>query len=234
MSTEGSAIMRGQRKSAKGPRAIVAASILGCDLGRVVEEALSAVEAGAEAIHADVMDGHFVPNISFGPDLIGRVVAAVEARVTAHLMVERPERLLDVFLDTRADRILVHPEATAHARRALDVIREGGASAGTALNPGTPLCFAEVLLPHVDEVLVMTVNPGWGGQQMMAEQLDKVRELRRRIDAGDLPAFDISVDGGIAPNTAGVVREAGATVLVAGTALFGALDRAEAIREMLT
>ncbi len=214
-------------------RPVISASILGCDLGKAAEEARSAVAAGAAVIHADVMDGHFVPNLSFGPDLIARVAEACGAPVTAHLMVERPERILDVFLGTGVHRLLVHPEATPHVRRAVDMIREAGVSPGITLNPGTPIEAAEALYAHIDEVLVMTVNPGWGGQAMMPEQLDKVRTLRARIRTGDLPTLDLSVDGGVSPETARSVREAGANVLVAGTALFGAPDRAAAVRAML-
>jgi ribulose-phosphate 3-epimerase len=211
----------------------ISASILGCDLGRVVEEARSAEAAGAAVIHADVMDGLFVPNISFGPDLIARVVAGCALPVTAHLMVEKPERLIDLFLATGARRILVHPEATPHIRRAIDLIREGGASPGVTLNPGTDLSVLEPLLPFIDEVLIMTVNPGWGGQRMMPDQLAKVRALRARVVAGEIAPLDLSVDGGISPETAREAINAGANVLVAGTALFGAADRAGAVREML-
>ncbi len=211
----------------------VSASILGCDLGRAAAEAQRAVEAGAELIHADVMDGHFVPNISFGPDLIARVTAAVEVPVTVHLMVERPERLLQAFLETGADRFIVHPESTPNVRRAIDLIAEAYASPGICLNPGTPVSFAEALLDHVDEVLIMTVNPGWGGQSMLPEQLAKVRELREMIGSGEIPDIDLSVDGGIGPATAREARLAGANILVAGTALFGAPDSTEAIRAML-
>jgi ribulose-phosphate 3-epimerase len=211
----------------------ISASILGCDLGRVVEEARSARAAGAAVIHADVMDGLFVANISFGPDLIARVVEGAGIPVTAHLMVERPERLLAAFLATGAHRISVHPEATPHIRRAIDLIREGGASPGVTLNPGTDLSVLEPLLPFIDEVLIMTVNPGWGGQQMMPDQLEKIRVLRERIRAGEIAPVDLSVDGGISPETAAEAIAAGANVLVAGTALFGAEDRARAVREML-
>ncbi len=216
-----------------GRRPVVSASILGCDLGRAAEEARSAVVAGAEVIHADVMDGHFVPNLSFGPDLIARVAETCGAPVTAHLMVERPERLLHVFLDAGVQRLLVHPEATPHIRRAIDMIREAGVSPGVSLNPGTPVQAAEALYPHIDEVLIMTVNPGWGGQAMMPEQLDKVRALHARVTSGEFPELDLSVDGGVSPTTARIVLDAGANVLVAGTALFRASDRAAAIRAML-
>jgi ribulose-phosphate 3-epimerase len=211
----------------------VSASILGCDLGKAGSEALSAREAGALVIHADVMDGMFVPNISFGADLITRVAEACTLPVTAHLMVERPERLLDVFLVSGASRILVHPEATPHVRRAIDLIRDAGLSPGVAINPGTDLSAIEPLLAHIDEVLVMTVNPGWGGQPMMADQLAKVARLRTRIEAGEIAPLDLSVDGGISPATAAQAIAAGAMVLVAGTALFGAEDRAAAVRAMV-
>lgn len=213
--------------------ACISASLLGSDLGQVASEALSAERAGAEVLHADVMDGQFVPNISFGPDVIARVVAASSVPVTAHLMVERPERLVPVFTGCGARRILVHPESTPHVRRALDLVREAGLSAGVAINPGTDLSAIEPLLAFCDEVLVMTVNPGWGGQAMMPDQLAKARRLRERIALGDIAPLDVSVDGGISPATAATAREAGANVLVAGTALFGAPDRARAIREMI-
>ncbi len=211
----------------------LSASILGCDLGRASEEARSAEQAGARVIHADVMDGSFVPNLSFGADLIARVVEACTIPVTAHLMVERPERLLDLFLACGARRILVHPEATPHVRRAIDLIRDAGLSPGISLNPGTGLSAAEPLLHVIDEVLVMTVNPGWGGQRMMADQLEKVRTLRAWIEEGRIAPLDLSVDGGISPATAGQAIEAGARVLVAGTAFFGAPDRAAALRAIV-
>jgi ribulose-phosphate 3-epimerase len=225
--------MSSSDNSSKDLSVQVSASILGCDLGRASDEAQRAIEAGAEMIHADVMDGHFVPNISFGPDLVARVTAAVEVPVSVHLMVERPERLLQSFLDTGADRFIIHPESTPNSRRAVDLIAEADASPGICLNPGTPVSFAECLLDHVDEVLIMTVNPGWGGQAMLPEQLAKVRELREMIDAGEIRDIDLSVDGGIAPATARDARLAGANILVAGTALFGAPDPALAVKQIL-
>jgi len=225
--------MSSSDRVSRGASVQVSASILGCDLGRAASEAQRAVKAGAGMIHADVMDGHFVPNISFGPDLIARVAAVVEVPVSVHLMVERPERLLQAFLDTGADRFIVHPEATPNVRRAIDLIVEAQASPGICLNPGTPVSFAEALLDHVDEILIMTVSPGWGGQAMLPEQLNKVRELREMIEAGEIHDMDLSVDGGIGPATAREARLAGANILVAGTALFGAPDPAETVRQML-
>jgi ribulose-phosphate 3-epimerase len=148
-------------------------------------------------------------------------------------MVERPEAMIAAFTEAGAARILVHPESTPHIRRAIDLILEAGVSAGISLNPGTPLSAADELFLHIEEVLLMTVNPGWGGQKLIVDQLHKVRELRRRIDSEQAPPMDVGVDGGISPATAWAAREAGANVLVVGTALFSADDRSLAVRVML-
>lgn len=197
----------------------IEASILAADQARLGEQALAAQDAGADGIQVDVMDGRFVPNISFGPDLVKTLKKVLKIKVDAHLMVLDPELLIPRFADAGAGRIVVHQEACKQVHRTLQSIKELGVEAGIALNPGTPLSLIEEVLDLVDVVQIMTVNPGFGGQKFIMSQLRKIRYMRMILkDRGqDLP---IAVDGGINGITAAVAVEAGANILVAGTSIY--------------
>jgi ribulose-phosphate 3-epimerase len=210
----------------------IAPSILAADFARLGEQVAAVMDAGARVIHVDVMDGHFVPPITMGP----LVVAALEEQVHAaggyidvHLMIERPERHVTAFADAGADGITVHVEATPHVHYALAHIRDAGCRAGLALCPGTPAEAVSAVLGDVDLVLCMTVDPGWGGQAFLPSSLEKIRRLRALV--GDGPALE--VDGGIDAATAGPCAEAGATVFVAGSKVFGSADPSAALQEIV-
>jgi ribulose-phosphate 3-epimerase len=209
----------------------IAPSILSADLGRLAEEVRVAEAAGADWIHVDVMDGRFVPNITFGPAVVRAVRAATRLPVDVHLMVVEPERHLAEFAEAGADGLSVHVEATTHLQRTLHAIRELGKRAGAVLNPHTPEENLRYVLEDLDLVLVMTVNPGFGGQAFLPAIVPKIRRVRELIDQAK-HSIDLEVDGGIAPDTARVVVEAGARVLVAGNSVFGQPDRAAAIRAL--
>jgi len=209
-------------------RVRIAPSILSADLGRLAEEVAAVEAAGADWIHVDVMDGCFVPNITFGPVVVEHVKRATKLPVDVHLMIVEPERHLAAFADAGADGISVHVEACRHLQRSLAAIRDLGKRAGAVLNPHTSEESLRYVLADLDLVLIMTVNPGFGGQDFMPAMLPKIRRLRAMIDAEKAP-IDLEVDGGIAPETARAVVDAGARVLVAGSAIFGESDRAAAI-----
>jgi ribulose-phosphate 3-epimerase len=200
---------------------LIAPSILSADFGRLAEGVQAVEAAGADWIHVDVMDGHFVPNITIGPLVAAAVRRACSLPVDVHLMIEKPERYLKPFVDAGADWITVHQETCPHLHRTLQEIRELGASPGVALNPSTPVETIRDVIPDLEMILVMTVNPGFGGQRYIPNSTRKVKEvadLLRREGRGEV---QIQVDGGVDPTTAPTVAGAGATVLVAGSAVFG-------------
>jgi ribulose-phosphate 3-epimerase len=207
----------------------VAPSILSADFGRLAEEVRAAESAGADLVHVDVMDGRFVPNITIGPLVVEAVRKATKLPIDVHLMIVEPERYVESFAKAGADLVSVHAEVSPHLHRTLQAIRAAGARPAVALNPATPLSVLEHVLGDCEMVLVMTVNPGFGGQQFIEACTGKVRRLREMADARK-QALDIEVDGGIRPDTAAIVAAAGANVLVAGTAVFGATDYRQAIR----
>ena len=207
----------------------VAPSILSADIGRLSRDIESVERAGAGWVHVDVMDGHFVPNITVGPLVVKAVRRATVLPVDVHLMVSDPDPFLENFVEAGADVVTVHVEACMHLQRTLRRIRELGAAAGVALNPHTPENVLSYVLGEIDLVMVMTVNPGFGGQAFLPGVLPKIEAIRRLIDK-EQPSVVLEVDGGVAPGTAGLVARAGARVLVAGSAVFGAADHAAAIR----
>ena len=197
-----------------GGRVVGAPSILAADFANLAEEVRRAERGGAELVHFDAMDNHFVPNLTIGPVVAASLVEAVDIPIDAHLMVETPDNLIKPFIEAGVVSISVQPEAVTHLHRVLELIRAGGCEAGVALNPTTPPESIEWALPYLDYVLVMSVNPGFGGQAFIPEMAEKVRRLKGMTD---LP---IEVDGGITAETAPLMVEAGAQVLVAGSAVY--------------
>jgi len=206
----------------------IAPSILSADLGRLAEEVRDVERGGADWIHVDVMDGRFVPNITLGPIVVGAVRRATRLPVDVHLMIVEPERYIEDFAQAGADVISVHVEASTHLERTLTEIRRLGKRAGVVLNPHTPEESIRYVLGVTDLVLVMSVNPGFGGQKFLPAVLPKLAAIRRMIDASGRD-IDLEVDGGVSPATARAVVEAGARVLVTGNAVFAQADRAAAI-----
>ena len=207
----------------------IAPSILSADFGRLADEVRAAEAAGADLIHLDVMDGRFVPNITIGPLVVEAVRKVTKLPVDAHLMIVEPERYVEAFAKAGADIVSVHAEASPHLHRTLQAIRAAGARPAVALNPSTGLEAVEYVLGDCEMVLLMTVNPGFGGQRYIDAVTGKIRALRALADARGR-ALEIEVDGGVRPDTAGKVAGAGANVLVAGTAVFGQKDYGAAIR----
>ena len=209
----------------------IAPSILSADFARLSDELQDVERAGAELAHLDVMDGHFVPNITFGPALVKSVRAVTGLKLDCHLMISEPQRYIPQFLDAGADMISIHIETEPHLQRALSLIRSGGALAGIAINPATSAETLADALDFCDYILVMSVNPGFGGQKFIRPAVPKIRRISGMIRERGL-RIPIEVDGGVDPTTAGEVVGAGATILVAGSAIFGQTDRVEAIRTL--
>jgi len=205
----------------------LAPSVLSCNQSRLGEAVLQMMNAGVEWIHFDVMDGQFVPPITFGDQTVRDLRQLGETPFEAHLMTLTPEAHFDAFIDAGCSRIIFHAEATSHGHRLAQALRNRGVQAGASLNPGSPLCLVEPYLDQLDLVLVMTVNPGWGGQQFIPSTLDKVRRLREMA-----PEIDIEVDGGIVPETLPMVMQAGANVFVAGSYLVRAPSIAEGVASL--
>ncbi|NRR20863.1 ribulose-phosphate 3-epimerase [Brevibacillus sp. MS2.2] len=207
----------------------IAPSILSADFARLGEEILDAEKGGADWIHVDVMDGHFVPNITIGPLIVEAIRPVTKLPLDVHLMIEEPDRYIPQFAKSGADWITVHQEACRHLHRTLYLIKEQGVKAGVVLNPATPISTIEPVLADLDMVLLMTVNPGFGGQKFIHSVLPKVAQLRQMLNERGLGHVEIEIDGGVNAQTARLCEEAGATVLVAGSAVFNQADRGQAI-----
>lgn len=200
-------------------RTRIAPSILSADFARLGEEVSALERAGADYIHIDVMDGHFVPNITVGPDIVRSLRSHTTLPFDVHLMISPIDIFISAFVDAGADILTIHPEAGPHLHRTVQLIKSHGAKAGISLNPGTPINAVDPVLSEIDLILVMSVNPGFAGQKFILSQLEKIRGLRERIDSTG-QAIDLEVDGGITAETALQAVEAGADVLVAGTSIF--------------
>jgi len=206
----------------------IAPSILSADFARLGEEVKAVEAAGADWIHADVMDGHFVPNITFGPLIVEAVRRETTLPIDVHLMIENPENYIPAFAKAGATYISIQIESCVHLNRSIQLIRECGAKPGVVLNPSTPLQSVDWILEYVDYVLVMSVNPGFGGQAFIPNSLDKIKELRRTIRSRKLGTL-IEIDGGVNENTISAIAEAGVDIFVAGSAIFGSRDYKETI-----
>ncbi|GGA33204.1 ribulose-phosphate 3-epimerase [Kroppenstedtia guangzhouensis] len=207
----------------------IAPSILSADFSRLGEEIADVEQAGADWIHVDVMDGHFVPNLTIGPLIVEAIRPRTQLPLDVHLMIEEPDRYIPAFARAGADWISVHQEVCPHLHRTIHLIKEEGVKAGVVLNPSTPAEVLQPILRDLDLVLLMTVNPGFGGQAFIPGVLDKIRQVRRMLEEAGLSDVELEVDGGVNPDTAAETASAGASVLVAGSAVFSRKDRGEAI-----
>ena len=209
----------------------IAPSLLSADFARLADALAIAEEGGADLVHVDVMDGHFVPNLTIGPPVVRALKRATRLPLDVHLMIEKPEETLEKYIDAGADWISVHVEATRHLQRCLGLIRRGGAKAGAAINPGTPVAALAAAWGDMDFALVMSVNPGWGGQPFLRSSVTKVRRARENAAAAGAGAA-IEVDGGVDAGNVAELVEAGAEILVAGTAIYGQGDPVSAIEKL--
>jgi ribulose-phosphate 3-epimerase len=209
----------------------IAPSLLSADFARLADALAIAEEGGADLVHVDVMDGHFVPNLTIGPPVVRALKRATRLPLDVHLMIEKPEETLEKYTDAGADWISVHVEATRHLQRCLGLIRRGGAKAGAAINPGTPVGALAAAWQDMDFALVMSVNPGWSGQPFLRSSVGRVRRARENAAAAGAGAA-IEVDGGVDAGNAGELVEAGAEILVAGTAIYGQEDPVSAIEKL--
>ncbi len=207
---------------------IIAPSILSADFSRLGEELQLVSKAGADWIHVDVMDGHFVPNITFGPMIVSAVKRSTNLPIDVHLMISNPDQYIQDFADAGADWICAHAEASIHLNRTIQLIKQCGAKAGVSLNPSTPLSALEWVIEELDYILIMTVNPGFGGQAFIPNSLDKIKSLREMLVVRGLSPL-IQVDGGVNANTLKKLDQAGTDAFVAGSAIFGSKDYAETI-----
>jgi ribulose-phosphate 3-epimerase len=205
--------------------------VLGADLIKLAEQIQAVERGGADWIHVDVMDGRFVPNLTFGVSMIAAIRRVTELPVDVHLMVEEPEAYIDPFAGAGTSVFTFHPEATTHVQRHLDTVRQRGMLAGLALNPGSPIALVEELVADLDLLLIMTVNPGFGAQEMIHATLDKIARARQFLTAQGSSAY-LEVDGGISRDTIAAARAAGADTFVAGSAIFGAEDPASEVQEL--
>ncbi|MFQ6759047.1 MAG: ribulose-phosphate 3-epimerase [Deltaproteobacteria bacterium] len=212
-------------------KTMIAPSILSADFARLGEEITAVAKGGADVIHIDVMDGHFVPNITIGPLVVKAVRRITDLPLDVHLMIENADAYLDDFAKAGADWITVHVETGYHLHRTIHRIKELGKKAGAVLNPATPLTSLEEILPDLDLVMLMTVNPGFGGQSFIESSLAKIKQLKKMIDDRGL-SVGIEVDGGVSPKTIGPIAAAGANIFVAGSAVFGQSDYAKVIAEL--
>lgn len=210
---------------------IIAPSLLSADFTNLEKEVKEIEKAGADWLHLDIMDGNFVPNISFGPMIVKALRGHTNLFFDVHLMIENPDLYLEEFKNAGADMITVHQESTKHLHRTVQRIKSLGLKAGVSLNPATSVLTLEHILPDIDMVLIMSVNPGFGGQSFIPESLEKIKKLKALAEEKN-PNLQIQVDGGINKDNAGIVLEAGADILVAGSAVFGAEDRMKAIKEI--
>ncbi len=201
----------------------IAASILSADFARLGEQVQEAINAGAEIIHVDIMDGHFVPNMTVGPVVVSAIKPITQVAgvvLDVHLMIEAPDRMVPEFAQAGADVLIVHVETCPHLHRTVQMIKELGVKAGVTLNPSTPLTTLEEILPYVDQVLVMSVNPGFGNQTYIPTSTAKIARVRQMLQEGGLTQVEIEVDGGLKPDNVAEVVDAGATILVAGSAIY--------------